>query len=221
MSTGSAAQTFTGLNNYISFELTNAGNNLTLTVTHTWDEVATGDFAGDNDGTADVLKKNMVTGEIGYYQNGAATRTNVITTVEDADVLTAVDCNGDGAADLQIFHAATNSYSFWSLNGGTWSETEMFTGDFYNDGTDDVLAWNQTTGELMAWNNNDSTTAALITTASPTGWEIDAIGDFNHDNIADLRLHEIGTDNYTYWHVNTDTNMWQPYLGFKSCRFVL
>jgi hypothetical protein len=61
----------------------------------------------------------------------------------------------------------------------------------------------------MAWNDNDSTTAALITTASPTGWEIDAIGDFNHDSIDDLRLHQIGTDNYTYWHVNTDTNTWQ------------
>ena len=85
----------------------------------------------------------------------------------------------------------------------------MFAADFCNDGTKDVLAWNQATGELTAWNDNDSANASVITTVNPAQWEIDAIGDFNNDSIADLRLHEIGTTNYTYWNVNTDTNTWQ------------
>lgn len=121
----------------------------------------------------------------------------------------------DGANSLIVKNTADNTYSLWHNSDLTfktqnWTKTELMTldndwiiagiGDFLGDGTDDIIVWQKSTGDLYAYEDGKSTTQRKIGSLDQAHWEIAAVGDYDGDGKEDLLLRELvsGQGNLAY-----------------------
>ncbi len=98
-----------------------------------------------------------------------------------------------------------------STNAWNWSQAYLGTlssdwkvaaiGDFQGDGVDDIIIWQQSTGNMYAWENGNSSNQRWVGNLSATNWEVAAVGDYNGDGKEDLLLRELitGWGGLGYW----------------------
>lgn len=123
----------------------------------------------------------------------------------------------DGRDSLLVKDAAANTYSLLHNTDGAWVKTEIGAadwavagiGDFQNDGIDDIVLWNEASGEVVVWEDGDSTNVRNAGMLDPNFWEIAAVGDYDGDGKDDLLLREqvTGQGNLAYWGAGSDANM--------------
>lgn len=184
---------------------TNDANALAAVPT-SWKIAGAGDFNGD--GKDDLLWRN---------DNGAVSdwlaKANGGFSANDANALTSVptswhvastgDFNGDGRDDI-VWRNDNGQVSDWlgQANGGFTSNDAnalvqvptdwkiVATGDFNNDGRDDILWRNSVTGQVSNWlaqaNGGFTPNDANALASVPANWHIVGTGDFNGDGRDDI-----------------------------------
>jgi subtilisin family serine protease len=78
------------------------------------------------------------------------------------------------------------------------------TGDFNQDGQTDILWWNSTSGQVVAWlmNGPNQVDSKDIGIVSDTRWTISGTGDFNQDGKVDLVWRHQGSGEINIWLMN-------------------
>jgi serralysin len=181
-----------------------------VTPDSTWTVVGVGDFNGD--GKTDLLWRQSGTGTLAdWSMNGSTVTSSAGVTYQGSavapnstwSVAGVGDFNGDGKSDLLWRQSTTEALAEWQMNGATISASAGVTyqgaavtpdsswsvagvGDFNNDGKEDLL-WRQgTTGSLAMWLMNGSTIVSSATVTfqgsavkPDSSWNIVEIGDFN------------------------------------------
>ena len=176
-----------------------------------WTVAATADFTGDcnNDilwtmpGSTNVVLWTMM--------GPSLVCTNRMPNLPDVHwgIAATGDFNGDGKTDLVLTNATANQFVIWLMNGtklltnaagvmtnvvtSTWpSATSQIVGAGpFNGGQQADILWRDSaTGNNYVWNmsgtnfNGVLNQIALFTTNS--SWQIEGVGDFNGDGIADI-----------------------------------
>ena len=73
-------------------------------------------------------------------------------------------------------------------------------GDFNGDGTDDVLWYNSTTGNVDIWKVQNGQWAGSVNVGNhPLGWQPLGAADFNLDGTTDIAWHNPTTNNIDIW----------------------
>ena len=171
-----------------------------------WQVAGTGDFNGD--GRDDILWRHdngsignwLVAANGGFAYNAAAGITHVSA---DWKIASIGDFNGDGRDDT-IWRHDNGQFGTWLANasgvlsyneaGGIMSASTEWkiagTGDFNDDGRDDILWRNSSTGEFGNWladsNGSFAYNAAGGINSAPLEWKIADIGDYNGDGRDDI-----------------------------------
>ncbi len=158
----------------------------------------------DGDGRADILWRNMATGQNWMYMmDGATIMSSVgINTVAGPDWQVAGngDYDGDGRADILWRNSATGQNWMYLMNGAaiessvginTVAATEweiVGSGDFNGDLRADILWRNSVTGQnwMYLMNGGAITSSGGINTVAGADWKIVGTGDFNGDTMADI-----------------------------------
>lgn len=162
------------------------------------------------DGATDILLRNSVTGSnLIRTMNGTSPLSTVPFGRDVADpnwkFQVVGDFNADGRADVILRRYAGAGQSLaWSMNGAViLSESEfgrpvfdtsweiVGSGDFNNDGKDDVILKNYLSDQNLIWymNGYQIQNEGLYGRAlSDTTWRISATGDFNGDGQTDIVL---------------------------------
>ncbi len=170
-----------------------------------WAPVGIRDFNGD--GRADLLWRNVITGELRIWMLSGVTVSQAVS-IGAADPATgwapvaAEDFNGDHHGDLLWYNAFTGVLATWILQNGQpiqymatgvnppnsgWIPAS--TADFNGDGRTDVLWYNTFSGGLLIWHMNGGQIAqasSLGVVAPSSGWVPYATEDFNADGRADI-----------------------------------
>lgn len=97
---------------------------------------------------------------------------------------------GDVVADLN-----------WHIEG---------TGDFNNDGQEDILWRHQSIGQVVVWymNNGQLQQGALVgQVVSDTQWKIQGVGDFNRDGNDDILWRHYASGQVVAWHMDGAGNL--------------
>ena len=154
----------------------------------TWDVVYSGDY--NNDGMADILWHNNVTGQVVMYLMDGATISSkpVIVTVSDTNwkIVGSGDYDGDGNDDILWRNDTTGQNWMYLMNGGTIASSAgvntvsdmdwkiMGSGDYNGDGRSDILWRNDTTGQNWQYEMSGSTiiNSVGINTVGDTQWQI-------------------------------------------------
>src|SRR6267378_1219906 len=139
-----------------------------------WQVQGIGDF--DGDGRADILWRNLATGENNIYlMNGwtiASQGSLNVVTDQAWQVKGIGDFDGDGKADILWRNSRTGENGIWLMNGPTiasWGYVNTVDdqawqvkgiGDFDGDGKADILWRNSRTGENGIWLMNGLTIAS-------------------------------------------------------------
>jgi hypothetical protein len=173
-----------------------------------WVADAFGDF--NHDTTTDIL----------LHQDSGGTRTFEALSINDYAVQSAAivqvagadwnvdgtgDFNHDGTSDIlehRVVGASMNvqvvtlnnnvvqSVSLLGTIGSDWQIDGM--GDFNHDGTSDILMHRDTgtirTAEILTINNNTVVSGTVVAQIG-ANFQIDGIGDFNHDGTSDIAMH--------------------------------
>ena len=170
-----------------------------------WVIAGVGDF--NDDGKADILWQNTISGEVYLWlMNGTtiASQGPVQTVAPSSGwVIAGVgDFNDDGNADILWQNTGSGLVYIWLMNGTTiLSQAAVATvapssgwviqgvGDFNDDGSSDILWQNTTSGEVYLWLMNGTTILSqgeVETVAPSAGWVIQGVGDYNDDGTADI-----------------------------------
>jgi hypothetical protein len=136
------------------------------------------------------------------------------------------DFDGDGKADILFRHVKTGATYIWFMNGvtktssaatsasaGAYTATTGWqvqgVADFDGDGKADILWRNVKTGATAIWFMNGATRASAgLTSASPgvytatTGLQVQGVGDYNGDGMADILFRHVKTGVTYIWYMN-------------------
>ncbi|MCC7373045.1 MAG: VCBS repeat-containing protein [Verrucomicrobiales bacterium] len=148
-----------------------------------WVPMATGDFNAD--GKQDLIWRYSPTGRVIVWYMDGATRTgtaNLWPATAAGDSLwvpvATADLNADGKTDILWRNSSTGRVIVWMMNGVTRTSTvtlwaasaagdslwvPMATGDFNADGKPDILWRNSSTGRVIVWYLNGTTTTSTAT----------------------------------------------------------
>jgi probable HAF family extracellular repeat protein len=157
------------------------------------------DFSGD--GKADILMRDMTTGEIQIWLMNGITRTTYGSPGALAlewEIEGVADFNADGKADILLRKKDTGEIRIWLMNGITRTtygspgalalEWEIEgVADFNADGKADILWRDKGSGEIQIWlmdGVNVETKGATI--ARTLVWSIESVADFNNDGKVDI-----------------------------------
>ena len=184
-----------------------------------WVIKGVGDF--NDDGKADILWQNTISGEVYLWlMNGTtiASQGEVQTVAPSSGwVIAGVgDFNDDGAADILWQNSTSGEVYLWLMNGTTiasqagvavvppssnWAIQGV--GDFNDDGSSDILWRNGTTGEVNIWLMNGTTIASQVSSLTVTSdWVIQGVGDFNDDGTADILWRNSNSGEVYIWLMN-------------------
>ena len=180
-----------------------------------------GDLNGD--GTADIVLRNMSTGNVAVWQgNGmsAPSTTGVIVGALPATwkISGVGDLNGDGRADIVLRNTSTGDVAVWQGNGvnaptttgviaGTLPAAWVIAGlgDLDGNGKADIVLRNTDTGDVAVWQGNGvnaPSTTGVIVAGLPAAWKISGVGDLNGDGRADIVLRDTSTGDVAVWQGN-------------------
>jgi FG-GAP-like repeat len=112
------------------------------------------------------------------------------------------------------FQNTDGQAAIWNLNGTTVSGgatispnpgsswTEIGTGDFYNNGSSDLL-WQNANGQAAIWEMNGTSLVGGGTVGADPGpsWKVIGSGDFNHDGFSDILWQNAGGQ-VAIWELN-------------------
>jgi len=130
------------------------------------------------------------------------------------------DFNGDGNPDILWRNTSTGDNRIWlmSASGTLISSVALPSepdqnwqiagaGDFNNDGMQDIVWRNYSTGQNVVWlmSNTTKTGAVNLQTVSDVRWRIESVNDFNSDNQYDLLWRNYGTGEIAMWLMNGTT----------------
>ena len=153
-----------------------------------WKISALNDFNAD--GRSDILWRNLNSNEVGIYllDNGIVqswTSFGFIT--QDWEVVATGALGGDSKGSIIWHNTNTHQYGIWLMqeSGATvlpvWKEIGYIdpswkiqgSGDYWGDGTDDILWRNVNTGTVQMWNYNFGEFAGAVSIDGiPTSWSI-------------------------------------------------
>jgi hypothetical protein len=183
----------------------------------TYSLVGVGDFDGDH--TSDVLFRNNLTGDLGYYhivngQNGGYQGIGSSST--NYAVVATGDFDRDGTSDI-LFRDATGDLGFyrmshgavagWTPVGGSSTAYEVVgVGDFDGDGGDDILFRNQTVGGdgvlgFYHLNSGAPFSWTQIATSSPA-YTVVGVADFDGNGSADILFRNDKTGDSGFYKVD-------------------
>ena len=124
------------------------------------------------------------------------------------------DFNGDGNPDILWRNTSSGANRIWLMsNTGTLLSTVSLqsepdlnwqiagAGDFNNDGMQDIVWRNYSTGQNVVWlmSNTSKSGAVNLQTVSDVRWRIESVNDFNADNQYDLLWRNYGTGEIAMW----------------------
>lgn len=182
------------------------------------------DFTGD--GKADIVWRNLVSGEdVIWEMNGAAvTNSYVIPQVIDLnwyfvgmnDAAPSVkkdDFNSDAKAEIVWRNVANGENLLWtmssadqvggvialpSVTGAQWSVNAV--GDINFDNKPDLIWRNSETGDNVAWLMDGATYGGSVALPSAsTEWRLFGLADVNNDGINDMYWHNANTGDVAVW----------------------
>ncbi len=185
-----------------------------------WRIVGTGAFHSAAAGQADVLWRNVVTGELRAALMDGITRigepqTLVPNQTVDWNWLPVAtgDFNLDGKSDVLWRHQVTGTLLVWLLDGvvrtaelptvpagpvgSSWQVAG--TGDFNRDGTTDVLFRHATSGNFVVWLMDVASATGVVRMSGgflnpeampQLGWQVVSARDFDRDGGADVLVAE-------------------------------
>jgi hypothetical protein len=180
-----------------------------------WSIVGTGDFDGDL--FWDILWRNSRTGrnKIWFFNGFVVLGTVQTPKVRDQNWFVAGigDFNGDGNHDILWRHGVTGNNTVWFMSGGTvlpgsgpiqprsrlkWEVAG--TGDFNNDGMDDILWRHKSRGKNAMWFMNGTVVlpgSGPLTTLADRDWKVAGVGDFDADGMEDILWRHHGNGDNT------------------------
>jgi hypothetical protein len=146
------------------------------------------------------------------------------------EVATAADLTGDGSLDAVWRHAGSGELVLWTMEGTVrlsgvplnparvpdlnWGIKAS--GDFNQDGKDDLIWRHEVSGQLVVW-YMDGRTLTSGTFLSPSAlpdaqWDIAAAADFNVDGHPDLLWRHHNTGDLVVWYMNGASLVGGSYL---------
>ncbi len=150
--------------------------------------IGTGDF--DGDGNTDILWQNTSTGQLDIWKmNGTALSSNTVLLSNPGSSWRAVatgDFNHDGKSDILLQNNSTGQAAIWFMDGanvlsgsGNVSQNlgsgwrAVVTGDYNNDGIDDILFRNPSNGQFAAFMMSGTTSvmsSGVLSVNPGTAW---------------------------------------------------
>jgi hypothetical protein len=133
------------------------------------------------------------------------------------ELVTTGDFNQDGDADILWRHKTLAAWKVWQMQNGTrvaqnapadfdlahqWQVVGA--GDTDNDGDDDVILNNATTGEVLIWEMQNHAIANTHAVGTKVGYLVNRIGDFNKDGDVDLLFRQVGTNLLATWELQAN-----------------
>jgi hypothetical protein len=174
----------------------------------------------DGNGTPDILRENVATGERTLWLMNGTSPIGTVTIGTDADtnwhMVGAGDFNGDGKQDILWQNLATGARRVWLMNRTTFvSSVDLGTdadtnwrivgaADFDRDGKPDIIWQNISTGERKVWIMNGTTFSRSIGWSSDpdTRWRVCGAGDYDGNGTVDLLWQNIVTGERAIWQMN-------------------
>ena len=198
-----------------------------------WRVIGNGDFNGD--GSADLMWRHAVTGQIYYWQmNGATIVASAQVAVNnDANwvVVSSMDGDGDGRADLTWLNNATGQVFFWGMNGASIIATGQIAivadpnwrnvvgwGDYDGDGRHDLLFRHLVSGKVYYWQMDGSTIllSSRVSVVADFGWNVAGNGDYNGDGFSDVLWYHSGTGEIYHWQQFGFITLQGGQIGFNT-----
>lgn len=191
------------------------------TTTTSWQIADFADF--NNDGKADVVWRNSVTGENAIWLIDGTTviGAQFVATIPDLNwqIIAARDTSGDGKADLIWRNRSTGQNAIWLMNGtavanaqflATISDTNWRITDVCDtnaDGKADLIWRNFATGENAIWllDGTAIANAGFIGTIADLNWEMIGARDTSADGKADLIWRNQSTGENAIWLIDDIT----------------
>jgi len=131
------------------------------------------------------------------------------------------DFNGDGIADWLWRHDTDGRWRVWDMGAnavrigqrviGTFDAAQAFNvvarGDTDNDGDDDIILQNPSTGEIQILEMNAGLLVNTHVVGTRAGWTVNGAGDFDKDGDVDLLLQQNGGLLLRFWEIENNAQL--------------